>query len=89
MILKLINKLTNRETDLFVEDMESSRLFYHFQTDFQGLDEGEYRYELFDDYGSLLETGLLQLGLGNTTAENADNNTQYNDEEITYTQYEG
>lgn len=82
MILVLINKITLQEYSIEVTDLETSTLFYHFQTDFKGLDDGEYRYELYSDGGKIVSTGLMTIG------EYVSKETEYN-EEKEYIQYEG
>lgn len=80
MIFKVINKITGVETDFEVQDLEDSSLFYHFQTNFQGLDEGEYRIELYSD-GEIVSTGLMTIGTNNTNSKNyntEDGYIQYN-----------
>lgn len=81
MIFKAINKITLQEYDFEVEDLGDSSLYYHFKTHFQGLDEGEYRIELYSD-GEIVSTGLMTIG--NYKSETIENN-----EDKEYIQYEG
>lgn len=81
MVLKTINKITGLETDFEVQDLEDSTLFYHFQTDFKGLDDGEYRVETYDNLGKLVATSLMTIGTYNTDSKNyitEDGYIQYN-----------
>lgn len=84
MVLKLRNNLTKKEYtfDNLVDQM-TSRLFYTLDiTLFEGMDDGEYAYTLYD--GNVVKaTGLLQVGdykpQNNTyTAQTHDGYIQYN-----------
>ena len=83
MIFKAINKITLQEYDFEVDDLGDSSLFYHFKTHFRGLDEGEYRIELYSG-GEIVSTGLMTIG--NYKSDTIENN---NNEDKEYIQYEG
>lgn len=63
MQLKLINNLTKNTIDLGeVEDKLGSSIFYSFEIVLpDGVKDGEYTYELYED-GNMVSTGLLQIG---------------------------
>ena len=63
MQIKLINNLTKNTIDLGeVEDSLVSSIFYSFEITLpDGIKDGEYTYELYEN-GNMVSTGLLQIG---------------------------
>jgi len=64
MYLKLTNNLTKVEyTFTGLTDNLESRMFYSFTITLpEGISDGEYKYELFDEENTLQASGLLQVG---------------------------
>ena len=62
--IKLINNLTKKEVIIDnLEDSERSNMFYHFNIELgENLEDGEYTYELINEGGKVVATGLLQVG---------------------------
>lgn len=68
-----------------LDDKLASRLFYTFDLTLQeGMDDGEYTYDLFDENNLSTATGLLQIG--NYTP---NNNTYTAQTQNGYIQYNG
>lgn len=82
MILKLTNNLTKTEYQFNVEDKYSSTMFFSFDIVLpDGIKDGEYSYQLLDDKGVEVATGLAQIGEytpKKTTYENNKKIVQYN-----------
>ena len=64
MELKLINNLTKNTIDIGgIEDKLISAIFYSFDISLpEGVMDGEYTYQLINDEGKMVSTGLLQVG---------------------------
>lgn len=64
MKLSLENNVTHKKYEYSVEDLLTSRLYFHFQIQIEeGMDEGEYSYFLYDDEKkNCFGQGLAQLG---------------------------
>lgn len=78
MIIKLTNNITKNTIELGeIEDKKKSSLFYTFDIALpEGMEEGEYTYELIDD-GKIIANGLLQIG---DYERDTDVNKEYKDE---------
>lgn len=63
MQLKIINNLTKNTIEFGeIEDKMVSAVFYSFEIGLpDGVKDGEYTYELYED-GKMVSTGLLQIG---------------------------
>lgn len=86
MLLKLTNNLSKITTEFSgLTDQDTSRLYYIFDITLpEGMDEGEYSYELFDDDNNSVVSGLAQIG--DYVPENKTYTTQ---ETNGYIQYNG
>lgn len=64
MKLILENNVTHRKYEYDVDDLLTSRIYFHFQIQLEeGMDEGEYDARLFDnDKSNCFWQGLAQLG---------------------------
>lgn len=86
MTLKFTNSVTKKTYSCSVEDLNDSKLFYHFE-DFkldENMDDGQYNYELLDDDDNKVAEGLLQIG------DYTNNATQYTTQANgKYKQYNG
>jgi hypothetical protein len=84
MLLKLINNLTKNTIEFGeLEDKLVSALFYSFDISVpDGVIDGEYTYELYDDEKKV-STGLLQVG-----DYKNEGNKEYNDNKKGYIVYE-
>ena len=83
MVLKLTNNVSKKTYEYAVNDLNDSKLYYHFDNFVleDNMDDGEYGYELFDDDEKMVAKGLLQIGL--YTSENK----VYSENVKTYKQY--
>ena len=88
MRLKLVHNLTKSEYIFTgLTDVNSSKLFYGFDITLKdGMSEGEYSYELYDDNEIMVGTGLLQVGDYTPEKEEYKDNTTENK---TYIEYQG
>lgn len=85
MTFRIQNQITKRVFTFEVTDLEDSRQYHHFSLQFdEDMNEGEYFYELFDEGGSRVSNGTLQIG--DYTEENKDYNSTGNGE---IRQYQG
>ena len=81
MKIKLINNLTKVEYDLPVSDNKVSAKYWNFNLTLpDGIQDGEYSYQVYDDDNISIASGLAQIG------DYTPIKTEYNEKEeyITY-----
>lgn len=85
MTLILTNNVTKKTYSYTVEDVDDSRLFYHFNnfTVESGMDDGQYSYTLQDADDKQVASGVLQIG------DYKNNPTTYKQTNGQYKQYNG
>ena len=78
MIIRFTNNLTKNTIELSeIEDKKKSSMFFTFDITLpEGVDEGEYTYELIDE-GRVIANGLLQIG---DYERDTDVNKEYKEE---------
>lgn len=78
MIIRFTNNLTKNTIELSeIEDKKKSSMFFTFDIILpEGVEEGEYTYELIDD-GKIIANGLLQIG---DYERDTDVNKEYKEE---------
>lgn len=79
MQLKLKHNISNSEYNFWVTDGKSSQLFYSCDINLlSNMQDGEYTYELYENNGEFLATGLLQIGEYIQAPANEYNGTKKN-----------
>lgn len=77
MQLKLKHNVSRVEYEFRVADKKESQLFYACDINLlAGMSDGEYTYELYENDGEFLATGLLQIGEYVQTPTNEYNRTK-------------
>lgn len=85
MVLKLTNNVSKKTYEYAVNDLNDSKLYYHFDNFVLAqCDDGEYNYELFDNDEKLVAKGVLQVG-----NYNPEHKTYKEENNKTYKQYQG
>lgn len=84
MKLLFKNNVSKIESEYQVTDLCDSKLYYHFENFVlqEGLPDGEYNYELYDNNNVLVAQGLVQIG--NYVPKNT---ITYENNKTTYKQY--
>lgn len=85
MTLKFKNNVSKKEYEFSVDDINDSIMYYHFENVElpSGLSDGEYSYELYDNYNQLVAQGLAQIG------SYVPENTKTYEKNNSYKQYNG
>lgn len=86
MTLKIKNQLTKKIYTFDVEDINDSKMFFHFNVQLpDGIDEGQYNYALYDENNVQVANGILQVGKYDDKKEVTTAYTKNNE----YIQYNG
>lgn len=84
MLLQLTNQVTKKTYEFEVEELNTSRNYYNFNIELEeGMDDGEYKYILYDEFGVGVSDGTLQIG------DYIENKIDYKQENNGYIQYKG